>query len=159
MASPYPIEPQVPRWLGISALGDQTFVPQTAIIIWSYHSNMVRLQGGDSDWNNNCVSECPRRQNKIWIPLEVWNSVSRSIALIFSQNIHFQIMTWGNFLQIGELTNLYSCTTWNEGKTSILKYKCCRPHFKAQIWHVVGSVLIFMCICKVIKLDNATYLH
>lgn len=30
LASPYPIEPQVPRWLGISALGDQTFVPQTA---------------------------------------------------------------------------------------------------------------------------------
>lgn len=129
------------------------------VIIWSYHSNMVRLGGGDSDWDNNCVSVCPWRQNKIWITLEVWNSVSRCLALTFSQNVHFEITTWGNFLQIGELTNHLSCTMWNEGKTSILKYKCCRPHLKAQIWHAVGSVLTFMCLCKVIKIDNATYLH
>lgn len=131
------------------------------VIIWSYHSNMVRHGGGDSDWDNNCVSVCPWRQNKIWITLEVWNSVwnsvSRCLALTFSQNVHFEITTWGNFPLIGELTNQLSCTTWNEGNTSILKYQCCRPHFKAQIWHAVGSVLAFICLCKVIKIDNATY--
>lgn len=170
LARTHPMEPQVPRCLGISDLGDQTFGPQSAGNFWTWVMPSSSYGATVQWWSalgvgiltetkkaSNCVPGYPWRQNTIWITLGVWNSVSRNPALTFSQNvlglkwwfgeISFRLESWLSFLVWRKDRPTLTWTFWHG---HLCKHKYNKPHlYKAQTRYSVGSVITSMYVMKI----------